>query len=207
MKGMIAGLCLAALAAGGCTERVAPTDILEAVAAGRADAVRRLAAEQPEQVARRGRHGDTPLTLAAEKGDVRMGELLLELGADLNGTDSEDRTPLHLAAMFGRAAFAKMLISRGATVDAGAGAGGTPLQYAAANGQAEVARTLLDAGADPDAKNSGGQTALRMLTEGPFCLGVSKEGVEACKKLLVARGATVPAPRAPEAGAPDTSAP
>jgi len=45
--------------------------------------------------------GQTPLHLAAEKGNMEIAELLCGKGADPNAKDANSQTPLHLAAKKG----------------------------------------------------------------------------------------------------------
>ncbi len=56
--------------------------------------------------------GWLPLHLAAHKGSVEMGELLIKLGATIEPSDNHGRSPLYVALASGRVDFAKALIRR-----------------------------------------------------------------------------------------------
>jgi len=77
--------------------RGAKPTIFSAIALGRADLVRRLVAEEPDQLSRRMsrfEHRRTPLHFAVFKGQAEVVALLLELGADPNATDDLGKAPL-----------------------------------------------------------------------------------------------------------------
>ncbi len=63
----------------------------------------------------RGVLGDTPLHVAAIWGDVTVGKLLLDAGADPNVRGEYGNTPLHNAVSQRNYAFAKLLVERGAS--------------------------------------------------------------------------------------------
>jgi ankyrin repeat protein len=56
----------------------------------------------------------TPLHCAASTGNVEIGELLLQKGAEIDAIDDEDRTPLHYAAKADKREFSEFLINNGA---------------------------------------------------------------------------------------------
>jgi ankyrin repeat protein len=111
----------------------------------------------------------TPLHDAAQFGLVRVAELLISAGADVNSTeDVYRRTPLILAAAHGKLRMIECLFTIGARVDAIAdwkspsdtfplksfryprNRGRSALQVAAENGHVAVVKWLLNAGASPD---------------------------------------------------------
>lgn len=63
----------------------------------------------------RGTLGDTPLHIAAIWGDVKVGELLLDAGADPSVPGEYGNTPLHEAVRQNNYEFAKLLLARGAS--------------------------------------------------------------------------------------------
>ena len=104
--------------------------------------------------------GRTPLSWAAQEGRLSIVELLIQGGADLDGTDSRGNTPLHRAAENGHEAVARLLIDKGADVKAQNKDGSTALIWASRNGHEAVARLLIDKGADVKAQNKDGSTSL-----------------------------------------------
>ena len=96
------------------------------------------------------RAGETPLMMAALKGQQAVCEALLERGAALN---RDGWTPAHYAAAGNALPVLQLLLARGAAVDARAPNGRTPLMMAAQFGSDEVIDTLLAASADAAAKD------------------------------------------------------
>ncbi len=94
--------------------------------------------------------GESPLMLAAIKGDVTLSRRLLERGARL---DLPGWTPLHYAASGPSTELVVLLLDRGATIDAASPNGSTPLMLAARNGSIDNAELLLARGADPRKRN------------------------------------------------------
>ena len=78
---------------------------------------------------------------AAEQGDTRAIEALLDEGADVNGHDEDGWTPLHWAAGKGQMEAVQMLLERGARPNLG-GAGFTPGFLAALAGHTEIVELL-----------------------------------------------------------------
>lgn len=105
---------------------------------------------------------DTPLTIAAARGDTKEVQTLLARGADVNGKDSSGWTPLMWAARDGHTDAMKSLLDAGADInikDSGTN-GWTALLFAIHKNQNQAARLLLDGGADVNAKARGGATPL-----------------------------------------------
>jgi len=69
----------------------------------------------------------TPLMQAASNGNVRIVELLLEYGADINASDYYSSTALNEAAIKGRYDVAEMLVNKDANVNTHQNLGDTPL--------------------------------------------------------------------------------
>jgi uncharacterized protein len=101
--------------------------------------------------------GESPLMLAALKGELELVENLVKKGADVNKTGW---TPLHYAASFGHIPVLKVLLDNYAYIDAESPNGSTPLMMASMYGSPEAVKLLLDEGADPQLKNQQGLTAL-----------------------------------------------
>ncbi len=100
--------------------------------------------------------GETPLMLAALRGQVALSRELLVRGAQL---DRPGWTPLHYAASGSEPRLVDMLIGHGAPLDALAPNGNTPLMMAARHGSEAGAWILLKAGAHPGLRNRDGLTA------------------------------------------------
>jgi ankyrin repeat protein len=59
----------------------------------------------------------TPLQHAAEKGNRRIIDLLLELGADINGPRGENGFTIHYALMSGNESIVRHVLDKGAVID------------------------------------------------------------------------------------------
>ena len=88
------------------------------------------------------------LSKAAEKGDLETVKMLLEQGAEIDATDSEDRTALQEALMWGHTAVAAYLLDHGADVHITDIFGMTSIQIAVESGSTWIAQLLIDKGAD-----------------------------------------------------------
>ena len=69
----------------------------------------------------------TPLKLACANGHIKIAELLIAKGADMNAGGNEGGTALHGAAIGGHKEIVELLIEKGADVNAEGNEGGTPL--------------------------------------------------------------------------------
>jgi ankyrin repeat protein len=99
-------------------------------------------------VSERNRLGETPLYVAAEKGQIEMARTLITKGADAKARTPNGETVLHAASMIESAALMNDLIQAGAEVNAANNDGETPLQWAALTGTFLAVKALADAGAD-----------------------------------------------------------
>lgn len=100
---------------------------------------------------------ESPLMLAALRGDLPLAQALIARDADVN---KPGWTPLHYAAARGQLAVITLLLEHHAYIDAESPNGSTPLMMAAGYGSPEATRALLQAGADASLKNAKGLTAL-----------------------------------------------
>ncbi|MCE9507945.1 MAG: inorganic diphosphatase [Alphaproteobacteria bacterium] len=90
-----------------------------------------------------------PLTDAAQKGDIKAMQALLDGGLDINAMDDAGRTALTVAALRGHADVVKFLIDKGAKVDEKNVRGNTALMIAEMVGFKDIAAMLKAAGALP----------------------------------------------------------
>ena len=100
---------------------------------------------------------ESPLMMAALKGQLDIAASLIKRDADVNKTGW---APLHYAATNGHLAIMSLLLDNHAYIDAESPNGSTPLMMAALYGTAPAVKLLLDAGADPLLKNQQGLTAI-----------------------------------------------
>ena len=112
------------------------------------------------QVEARNNQDESPLMLAAIRGQLDMARQLIEKDADVN---KPGWAPLHYAVSSSQGdalAVAKLLLDNSAYVDAASPNGTTPLMMAAMYGPPEAVKLLLEESADPTLKNQLGLTAI-----------------------------------------------
>lgn len=103
---------------------------------------------------------ESPLMMAAMRGELKLAAALIDKDADVNKTGW---TPLHYAASSTQGdqlGVAKLLLENAAYIDAASPNGSTPLMMAAMYGNTSTLKLLLDEGADPTLKNQLGLTAV-----------------------------------------------
>jgi uncharacterized protein len=101
--------------------------------------------------------GESPLMMAALRGQDALVERLISRGADVNKTGW---TPLHYAATHGHLKIIGLLLENHAFIDPESPNGTTPLMMAAQYGTIEAVKLLLEEGAEPLLKNQLGLTAI-----------------------------------------------
>ncbi|BGP17740.1 hypothetical protein JCM10213_005321 [Rhodosporidiobolus nylandii] len=74
--------------------------------------------------------GQTPLHVAAMKGEAEVAQLLVDQGADINAPDLDGSTPLHYASSYGRRSVVKLLIDLDCQTDAKNNQGFSAADYA-----------------------------------------------------------------------------
>ena len=106
---------------------------------------------------------ETPLMMAALRGNLEWTQRLLDRGAQLN---RKGWTPLHYAASGPEPKVVSSLLDRGAEIEARSPNGTTPLMMAARYGAYDVAERLPARGADPRARNDLGLGAADFARQG-----------------------------------------
>ena len=106
--------------------------------------------------------GETPLMMAAIKGQVELAKALIARDADVN---RKGWTPLHYAVSApsedgSDLQMVALLLEHHAYIDAASPNGTTPLMMAAQYGSSDIVKLLLAEGADPTLKNRLGLTAV-----------------------------------------------
>jgi uncharacterized protein len=101
--------------------------------------------------------GETPLMMAAIKGQTELAIAMIEKGADVN---KPGWTPLHYAATAGNVQLINILLENHAYIDAESPNKTTPLMMAAHYGTPGAVKLLLEEGADVSLKNDLGLTAI-----------------------------------------------
>ncbi len=129
------------------------------------------------------------LPWAFNEGHVKIVELCLAKGLDVNALNNDNSTPLHAAAWRGDGEFAELLLSKGADLNAKNKQGATPLAYAVEDTARNVVRAnrtrtallLINAGA--------GLVVVFGVEEGdtplPWAAAI---GFPVCMRTLVAQG-------------------
>ena len=102
--------------------------------------------------------GESPLMLAALKGQTELAAAMIKKDADVN---KPGWTPLHYAASGGHLPLMRLLLENYAYIDAASPNGTTPLMMASMYGNAAAVQLLLEEGADPLLKNQQALTALQ----------------------------------------------
>lgn len=131
------------------------TLLLLAAMEGQLATVKALLALSPD-LALRNVSGDSPLMMAALKGETEIVEVLLEAGAPVN---VDGWTPLIYAAFEGHLEIVERLLARGADVNALAPNQSNALMFAARNGHMTVVQRLLKTDINVDQVNDRGFTA------------------------------------------------
>jgi ankyrin repeat protein len=95
-------------------------------------------------VNQRGQFGNTPLKVAAVRGDLSAARALLDAGAEVNAMLENDFSALHHAAAHGHTTVIALLLERGAVATAVNSGGKTPIELARLLGE-QAAVGVLEA--------------------------------------------------------------
>ncbi|XP_072036784.1 BRCA1-associated RING domain protein 1-like [Amphiura filiformis] len=112
----------------------------------------------PGKQAKRNIRGETPLHIAAIKGDAAEVENLLKDGADPNIKDNAGWMPLHEACNHGHTACVVLLLDHGALINAPGFEHDSPLHDAVTNNRVDVVKLLVERGASLKLRNMHGLT-------------------------------------------------
>lgn len=128
-------------------------DVIRAVRTGDSELLRVVLGRETDLSVRDG-HGDTPLHIAAYRGDAAAVEALLERGAKPDTTDDDGATPLLYGA--GNEEVVRALLAHAANPNLASKLELTPLMSAAAHRDSHrIVALLLGAGADTHARKGG----------------------------------------------------
>ena len=103
---------------------------------------------------------NTKLREAAKAGNDELIKTLLELGTNINHTNSEGNTPLIFASDSGHTSTVKVLLEAGANINSTSLIGETPLSWASCRGHISTVYALLEARADVNLADTEGRTPL-----------------------------------------------
>lgn len=154
-------------------------------------------------------NGFTSLWAATRRGRLKVMEMLVEAGANLdkacklqpnwNSKQSalDGSTPLQAAIMYGHLEAARNLIEAGADVNKAAASGDTPIYHAAACGHVDMVRDLVKAGANVSRGRVDGAT--------PLVAAAERGHLEVVRILLAEFGCKNSPVRKPAPGQPATS--
>lgn len=158
-------------------------NIHEAVKANNIEEVKVLLEKDSKIVNSFDAEHNTPLILACSdiNSDIKLIELLIQSGADIDLGDVDNTLPLHLAAYSGHIKAVEILIQHKAKVDFKDNREQTPLLFAAIRGNIEIAGLLVEHGADVNGKIE--YTGVTLLH-----LSLSR-GKEAMAEFLISKGA------------------
>lgn len=117
------------------------TDELKEILLSIQDAVDFLGREITD-VNQRGIFGNTPLKIAAVRGDSHAVSVLLCSRADVNAIVEDGCTALHYAADFNHTEVVRLLLEAGATLDVRNDFGRTPIEDAELTGNAEAVEVM-----------------------------------------------------------------
>lgn len=107
-----------------------------------------------------GRYGDTPLLLAARRGEAAIVSELLAAGVNVNHRNMDGTNALWAAIVADREDIADQLLAHGVNIDNLNDNGASVLMYAASAGKTAWVRYLLQRGANRDLTSLDDYTAL-----------------------------------------------
>ena len=170
-----------------------PNPLYYSALCGFKDVVEHLVITHPMLVNAIGGRYDSPLLVALRGKHVRVAEILLENGANVDVRGKRDQTPLHNVVLWSHnpvVEAVRFLLKHGADVNARrSGDLCTSLHLAANNGELRVSQLLLDHSADVNSRNNKGQTPLHLVSRLEMSLNECNR--PSVVRLLIAHGADV----------------
>ena len=162
-----------------------PTPLYFSSLCGFSDLVEHLAIKHPQHVNAIGGWYEFPLRAALVRKYVRVAEILLKHGANVDIRGTGERTPLHGAIR--DVSIVQFLLNRGADVNCRQDDLRTPLHLVARYGMYEVSRVLLEHQADVNSLDDKGKTPFHLLLEYNYV----EDDVLDLARLLLEHGADV----------------
>ena len=138
-----------------------PTSLYYSSLCGFSDLVKYLSTKYPQQVNAIGGKYKFPLLAALVGKHIRVAEILLEHGANVDIRGVRERTPLHEA--IDNVGMVQSLLNKGADVNCRQDDLRTPLHLAAHCGELKVAQVLVDHKADVNSQDNESETPLHLL--------------------------------------------
>ncbi|XP_054287681.1 uncharacterized protein LOC129003414 [Macrosteles quadrilineatus] len=111
--------------------------------------------------------------LGDDEKSLRLLELLIDKGVDLNIANHLHQTPLHLAVEREFQPCVKLLLDNGAKVNVQDNVGRTPLHYAVSKKNNSIVKLLIRRDSQLDLADKKGKTSLHLAAETKFAFGVS----------------------------------
>lgn len=124
-----------------------------------------LAAQGLPDIHSPGAHGNTPLMVAAWRGETAVVQALLAQGVSLTAINGDGNNALWLGCVSNNPDIVTRLAQAGVPIDHLNATGATSLMYAASSSKPAIVRTLLGLGADPRIQTQDDYTALDMAAD------------------------------------------
>ncbi len=122
--------------------------IHDAARGGNMDEVKKLLAENPDQLQLPDSNGTTPLLCATIEGHADLVKYLVEAGADINAVNNRRSNALQLAAYFGHVELIEYFLEKGFNINGPSDAAFTPLTFSIMTNKPDAAKYLIEHGAD-----------------------------------------------------------
>lgn len=129
-------------------------------------AIRYLVQKGADIEKKESKNNKTPLLLAFSKPkNFEIGQLLIELGANIFATDKAGWSALHYAARWGETDMVRSLVNKGLDINLPAKDGWTPLMLAGIHEHYSTFNELLIAGADTSLQTKAGNTIAQLASQ------------------------------------------